>query len=130
MVSSESVDGGSQLCRGGDVLYDIGDPSSRDILARIGRGTCSAKQISADLDLSSSTVYRRTTLHEDNGLVDSRLELGHKGDQFKVYKTTVDCVIISVESDEYDVGIYRQDDLSDRFADLWNEVGFPQVPDG
>lgn len=123
MVSSESEDDGSQMYPGEYVLNDIGDPSSRDILARIGRGTCSAKQISTDLELSLPTVYRRTTLLEDHGLVDSRLELGHKGDQFKVYQTTFDCVIISVESDEYDVGIYRQEDLSSRFLDLWDELG-------
>lgn len=105
-----------------EVLNAIGDPYARDVLAIIGRDSCSVNEISDRLDHSMNTVYRRINLLEEHDLVEASVALDTDGNHHQVYETTFDSVVISVEDEEYDVEIYRRGDLPDRFSALWDDL--------
>lgn len=105
-----------------EVLNAIGDPYARDVLAIIGRDSCSVNEISDRLEHSINTVYRRLNLLEEHGLVEARMEVEADGNHHQVFETTFDSVVISVEDEEYDVEIYRRGDLPDRFSALWDDL--------
>lgn len=106
-----------------EVLDTIGDPYARDVLAAICREPRSAKDLADELGHSPQTVYRRIEVLDDHDLVHSRTAIAEDGNHYQVYDSNFDSVLISVDDDEYDVRIYRKDDLPDRFADLWGELG-------
>lgn len=105
-----------------EVLDAIGDPYAREVLAEVCRQPTSAKEIADALGHSRETVYRRLNLLQDHDLVSARLEIAKDGNHYQIYESAFDSVLISVEDDEYDVRIYRRDDLPDRFSDLWEEL--------
>lgn len=105
------------------VLDTIGDPYARNVLAAICRRPQSAKELADDLDHSLPTVYRRLDVLEEHNLITARTNVADDGNHHEIYESNFDSVLISVEDDEYDIRIYRRDDLPDRFSDLWNELG-------
>lgn len=105
-----------------EILDTIGDPYAREILAEVCRSSQSAKEIASTLGYSRETVYRRLNLLEEHNLISAHLEIAKDGNHFQKYESTFDSVLISVDDDEYDVRIYRRDDLPDRFTDLWDEL--------
>lgn len=104
------------------VLDTIGDEYARDVLAIVCRGVDSAAEIADELDHSIQTVYRRLNLLEEHALIDSRTQLVADGNHHQVFEATFESVVISVADEEYDVRIYRQGDLPDRFATLWDDL--------
>jgi predicted transcriptional regulator len=105
-----------------DILDTIGDPYARDVLAAICREPRSAKELAGELDHSLQTVYRRIDILEENDLVSTRMRIADDGNHHKVYDSNFDGVLISVEDAEYDVEIYRREDLPERFGDLWDDL--------
>lgn len=106
-----------------EILDAIGDQYARDVLAAICRSPRSAKELADDLGFSPQTVYRRTDLLEEHGLIMTKTRIADDGNHHQVYASNFDSVLISVEESEYDVEIYRRDDLPGRFNDLWDELG-------
>lgn len=105
-----------------DILDTIGDQHARKLLAAISREPKSAKELAAECDLSLPTVYRRIEMLEEYDLVRNRTLVADDGNHFKVYESNFESTVISLEDDEYHVRIYREENLPDRFSQLWDEL--------
>jgi DNA-binding transcriptional ArsR family regulator len=106
-----------------DVLDTIGDQHARTVLAAISREPRSAKELSEVCDLSLPTIYRRLEILEEHDLVTERTTVAEDGNHYNVYECNFDSTVIRLEDDEYDVRIYRKENLPDRFTKLWDDLG-------
>jgi predicted transcriptional regulator len=106
-----------------EMLDTIGDEHARRVLAAISREPRSAKELAEECDLSLPTVYRRIEVLEDHDLVTDRTLVADDGNQYKVYESNFESTVITLEDDEYRVRVYRDDNLPDRFSQLWEELG-------
>ncbi len=105
-----------------EVLDTIGDEHARHVLAAISREPKSAKEVATECDLSLPTVYRRIETLAEYNLVKDRTLVADDGNHYKVYESTFESTVISLEDDEYRVRIYREGNLPDRFSQLWEEL--------
>jgi predicted transcriptional regulator len=105
-----------------DVLDTIGDQHARQVLAAISREPKSAKELADECDLSLPTVYRRIEMLEEYDLVRDRTLVAEDGNHYKVYESNFESTVISLEDDEYQMQIYREENLPDRFSQLWDEL--------
>ncbi|MEF8819885.1 MAG: winged helix-turn-helix domain-containing protein [Haloferacaceae archaeon] len=105
-----------------DILDTIGDRRARHVLASIAHEPRSAKEIAEELDLSLPTVYRRIEELEDYELVEGRTEIATDGNHYRVFECAFDSTVISLDDGEYEVQIFREGNVPDRFADLWEDL--------
>ncbi len=105
-----------------EVLDTIGDEKARDVLAAISEEPRSAKELGEALEMSLPTVYRRIEMLEENNLVRSNTYVAEDGNHYDVYESNFDSTVIRLEDDEYDVRIYRKENVPDRFANLWDDL--------
>ena len=105
-----------------DILDTIGDRHAREVLAAISRQSRSAKELAQECDLSLPTVYRRIEMLSEYDLVKDQTLVAEDGNHYKVYESNFDSTVISLEDDEYKVKIYRDENLPDRFSQLWDDL--------
>ena len=105
-----------------EILDTIGDEHARRVLAAISREPRSAKDLAEECDLSLPTVYRRIDMLEQYDLVTDRTLVADDGNHYKVYESNFESTVISLEDDEYTVRIYREENLPDRFSQLWDDL--------
>jgi len=105
-----------------EILDTIGDQHARRVLAAISREPQSAKELAEECDLSLPTVYRRIELLDEYDLVKDRTLVAEDGNHYKVYESNFESTVISLEDEEYKVRIYREENLPDRFSQLWDEL--------
>lgn len=105
-----------------EILETIGDQRARSILATLSQEPHSAKELTERLEYSTATVYRRLNLLEEHDLVESQTVVADDGNHYQVYKCTFDSTVIRLHDDEYNVRIFRADNLPDRFANVWEEL--------
>lgn len=105
-----------------EVLDTIGDTEARRVLAAVSRDSRSAKELGEELNLSLPTVYRRLEILQEHNLVTSRTLVAENGNHYKVFECNFNSTVISLDDDEYNVRIYREDNLPDRFSDLWDDL--------
>jgi len=105
-----------------EILDTIGDQNARRILASISREPKSVKDLAADCDLSLPTVYRRLETLEEYDLVTDRTQVTEDGNQYKIYESNFASTVIALQDDQYSVRIYREENLPDRFNQLWDDL--------
>jgi predicted transcriptional regulator len=105
-----------------EILDTIGDQHARRVLAAISLEQKSAKDLAEECDLSLPTVYRRIEMLSEYNLVSDRTIVAEDGNHYKVYESNFESTVISLQDDEYKVRIYRQENLPDRFGQLWDEL--------
>jgi predicted transcriptional regulator len=105
-----------------EILDTIGDQHARQVLAAISREPLSAKELADECDLSLPTVYRRIEMLDEYNLITDRTLVADDGNHYKVYESNFESTVISLEDDEYKVQIYREENLPDRFSQLWDEL--------
>jgi DNA-binding transcriptional ArsR family regulator len=105
-----------------EVLDTIGDDYARQILASLSRESRPAKELAEVCDISLPTVYRRLELLEEQELVTGYTETDEDGNEFKLYECNFESTVISLDDDEYDVRIYRKENLAGRFSELWDDL--------
>jgi predicted transcriptional regulator len=105
-----------------EVLDTIGDTEARRVLAAVSQDSLSAKELGEELDLSLPTVYRRLEILQEHDLVTSRTLVAENGNHYKVFECNFNSTVISLDDDEYNIRIYREDNLPDRFSDLWDDL--------
>jgi predicted transcriptional regulator len=105
-----------------EILDTIGDEHARKVLAAISREPQSAKELSEECDLSLPTVYRRIEMLNEYDLVKDQTLVAEDGNHYKVYESNFESTVISLEDNEYKVRIYREENLPDRFSQLWDEL--------
>jgi predicted transcriptional regulator len=106
-----------------DILDTIGDQHAREVLAAISREPKSAKDLAEECDLSLPTVYRRIEMLDEYNLVTNETLVADDGNHYKVYQSNFESTVITLEDDEYKVRIYREENLPDRFSQLWDDLG-------
>ncbi|RQG92381.1 winged helix-turn-helix domain-containing protein [Natrarchaeobius chitinivorans] len=106
-----------------EILNTIGDEHARTVLASVSRKSGSAKELADRLDLSQPTIYRRLDVLQEHDLIKERTLVADDGNHYKEYRCNFDSTVISLEDDEYDVRIFRKENLPDRFTQLWDELG-------
>ena len=105
-----------------EILDTIGDQHARRVLAAISREPQSAKELADECDMSLPTIYRRIEMLAEYELVKDRTLVADDGNHYKVYESNFESTVISLEDDEYRVRIYREENLPDRFSQLWDEL--------
>lgn len=105
-----------------EILNTIGDEHARLILAAISEEPRSAKDLADHLEMSKATIYRRIETLQDNDLIKDQTLVADDGNHYKIFKCNFNSTVISLEGDEYDVRIFREENLPDRFAQLWDEL--------
>ena len=105
-----------------EILDTIGDQHARRVLAAISQDAQSAKELATELELSLPTVYRRIEMLDEYDLVNDETLVAEDGNHYKVYESNFDSTVISLEDEEYKVRIYREENLPDRFGQLWDEL--------
>ncbi len=115
-------DAGDDAGDGTAVLDELGDPTARHVLATVGREPRSAKEIAAELDLSLPTVYRRLDSLAEEDLISQRTAVGEDGSQYGVYDATFRRTVVTLEDGGYDVRVFRDEGVPDRFSRLWDEL--------
>jgi IclR helix-turn-helix domain. len=106
-----------------DILDTMGDDYARNILATLSDEPRPAKDLAKACDISLPTVYRRLDQLEEQELVTSNTEVDSDGNEFQRYECNFESTVISLEDDEYDVRIYRKENLPGRFSRLWDDLG-------
>jgi predicted transcriptional regulator len=105
-----------------EVLDTIGDQHARRVLAAVSREPKPAKQLAEETDLSLPTVYRRIEMLDEYDLINDRTLVAEDGNHYKVYESNFESTVISLQDDEYKVRIYREENLPDRFSQLWDDL--------
>ncbi|MFC7131954.1 MULTISPECIES: winged helix-turn-helix domain-containing protein [Salinibaculum] len=105
-----------------EILDTIGDRHARRVLAAISREPKSAKDLAEECDLSLPTVYRRIEMLDEYDLVTDQTLVADDGNHYKVYESNFESTVISLEEDQYRVRIYREENLPDRFSQLWDDL--------
>lgn len=105
-----------------EILDTIGDERARNVLAAVSVKPRSAKEIAADLDYSRATVYRRLDVLRKHDLIKEQTIVASDGNHYNVYECTFDSTVIRLEGDEYEVRIFRTENLPDRFIKVWDEL--------
>lgn len=105
-----------------DILDTIGDQEARRVLAGVSQNPRSAKELSEDLDLSLPTIYRRLQMLQDHELVVSQMTYDEDGNHYKTWECNFDATVISLDDDQYNIRIYRRENLPSRFTNLWDEL--------
>jgi len=106
-----------------EILDTIGDQHARRVLAAISREPKDAKELAEECDLSLPTVYRRIEMLDEYDLITDETLVAEDGNHYKVYQSNFESTVITLEDDEYKVRIYREENLPDRFSQLWDELG-------
>lgn len=105
-----------------EVLDTIGDEMARRVLIALSKEPLSAKELGDTCEMSLPTVYRRVDVLMDHGLITEKTVVADDGNHYKEYHCNFDSTLISLGDDEFDVEIYRQDNLPEQFTDLWDEL--------
>jgi DNA-binding transcriptional ArsR family regulator len=106
-----------------EILDTIGDEMARRVLIAMSETPQSAKELADSCDMSLPTVYRRVEVLMDHGLITEKTVVAEDGNHYKEYQCNFDSTLISLGDDEFDVEIYREENLPDRFTELWDELG-------
>ena len=106
-----------------EILDTIGDEMARRVLIALSEDPQSAKELAETCEMSLPTVYRRVDVLMDNGLITEETVVAEDGNHFKEYRCNFDSTLISLGDEKFDVEIYRQENLPDRFSELWDELG-------
>jgi DNA-binding transcriptional ArsR family regulator len=101
------------------VLDTIGDEQARTVLIELAEDSSSAKELAERLDMSLATIYRRIEELQRHDLISSRTILADDGNHYDEYEGNFSSTLVSIEDAEYDIQIFRDQNLPDRFDQLW-----------
>lgn len=118
-MTSESAENNTPI---EEILDTIGDPRARTILASISREPRPVGELAEDLGYARSTIYQRLDELEEHDLVTPENRIAPDGNHYQVFKCNFESTVISLEGDEYDVRIFRRENLPGRFTDLWDDL--------
>ena len=59
---------------------------------------------------------------EEYELVEDHTLIASDGNHYKEYESNFESTVISLRDDEYEVRIYREENLPDQFSQLWDEL--------
>lgn len=105
-----------------EILDTMGDQHARRLLIALSRDQLSAKDLSSETGLSLPTIYRRIEMLKEHDLVSERTIVAEDGNHYRVFECNFNSTLIRLSEDEFDVRIYRTENLPDRFDNLWEDL--------
>ena len=105
-----------------DILDTIGDKHARRVLISLGQEEMSAKELRDETELSLPTIYRRIELLKEHDLVAEKTVVADDGNHYRVFECNFESTLIRLSDDEFDVRIYRTENLPSRFDNLWDDL--------
>lgn len=102
-----------------DVFDLVGDQHVRDILRATSREPKCVKEMSRELGVARSTVYRRLDSLVEAGLVRERTRPASDGNHHAVYEAVVDRLTVDIDDGRLDCEIHPDDDATARLTKVW-----------
>ena len=103
-----------------DAFNLLGDDYVRDILRATSTEPKCVREMSQELDVARSTVYRRVDSLVDFGLLRERTKAAKDGNHYAVYEAVVERLTIEIDDGELECELHPSDDPSTRFTKLWD----------
>lgn len=103
----------------GSVLEDA---VARSILVHARTESLSASALADRCDVSTVTIYRRLETLREHDLVVASTVPERDGNHYKVYRTNVRRLTVSLTDEGFDLEIERSDTPADRFTRLIEEM--------
>lgn len=103
----------------GSVLEDA---VARSILVHARTESLSASALADRCDVSTVTIYRRLETLREHDLVVASTIPERDGNHYKVYRTNVRRLTVSLTDEGFDLEIERSDTPADRFTRLIEEM--------
>lgn len=97
--NSDSLDGGSAMADGDEILSLVSDEYAQRILDALGEEPLAARELVNRLDASRATVYRRLNRLESTGVVESSMTIHPEGHHRKEFRITVERMDLTFGSD-------------------------------
>lgn len=105
-----------------EILDTMGDEHARRVLIALSKNELSAKDLSDETGLSLPTIYRRIEMLKEHELVGEKTIVAEDGNHYRVFECNFDSTLIRLSEDEFDVRIYRTENLPARFDNLWDDL--------
>lgn len=105
-----------------DILDTMGDQHARRVLIALSQKELSAKDLRDETGLSLPTIYRRIEMLKEHDLVGEKTIVAEDGNHYRVFECNFDSTLIRLSEDEFDVRIYRTENLPSRFDNLWDDL--------
>lgn len=105
-----------------EILDTMGDQHARRVLVALSKDELSAKNLSEETGLSLPTIYRRIEMLKEHDLVNEKTIVAEDGNHYRVFECNFDSTLIRLSDDEFDVRIYRTENLPSRFENLWDDL--------
>lgn len=100
------------LCRDKDaesLLELLGDEYTQRVLAAIGDGARTGRELIDCADVSKATAYRRLDELQDAGIVTSTVRIDPNGHHCEQYELAINQLAISFGPDGFDVSVDREE---------------------
>ncbi len=109
------------------VIEILGNKSSREILSLTSQMECSATQLSHELGIPLTTVYRKLKLLEDAGLVKHvKTTINLSGNEEKYYRCAINAIKVNFIRGMLDVSL-QMEDYNDKIVRFWKRFGLPDA---
>ena len=105
-----------------EILDTMGDQHARRVLIALSKEELSAKELRDETGLSLPTIYRRIEMLKEHDLVGENTVVADDGNHFRVFECTFDSTLIRLSDDEFDIRIYRTENLPSKFENLWDDL--------
>ena len=104
------------------IIGHLADECTRAILCLTAMKEHSAIELSAQLNTSISTVYRKLKLLEHSGLIQHvKTVVNFSGNEEKYYRCTIREATVSFKDGELSVSL-KKEDYSDKFIRFWKRL--------
>lgn len=98
------------------------DETARAILAETSVEPMTVKDLTAHVDASKPTIYRRLEALQEQDLVRARILPDVDGHQERVYRATFDRLTVELADGTYSFEVHRQERMADRLARFIDEL--------
>ncbi|OYR58165.1 ArsR/SmtB family transcription factor [Halorubrum halodurans] len=94
----------------------LGDDCAREILIETKTDPCSVSELSARLEASEPTIYRRLDQLQQHDLVSEEIRPVTDGKNYKVYQAQLHSVTLELTDEGFESTVSRRERMSDRFT--------------
>jgi predicted transcriptional regulator len=108
--------------RSDELLELLGEKRVRRILAATSREPKSAKELSEDIDVARSTIYRRAEQMVAQDLLVEGTRIEADGSHHSVYEAHVDHLDVDIEGGTLAVSVHVREDPAERFSRIWTDI--------
>lgn len=105
-----------------EVFEVMADDYARRILVAADRKPMTAKDLSEACDASLTTVYRRVSMLQNQGLIEEHRTVGDDGSHRSVFETALEGFHVELSGGSLELTLETRDELADSFTGLWSDM--------